>query len=452
MRTVILFLCMVLNITVFAQKSVSQAEIDQVSYDQFQNKQFKELKQTVKEAIQQNIDFYYLRLRAGILAYNKKKYEYAIPQFKKALEFVPTDTLSKEYLYYAYLFSDRKETARDFASKQDVAFQQKVGYKKKPFDFIGIDGGAVYTDNIKKNKDNTYISILRGKAERSLNGNLYFGEFFFQNTIKNRLHINNSFSIFNTDALYQIQVKLPLVSTPLKNEQRFNNLNFQYNLGLSYVTRKEWVIAIGFGYFRVKGNTFTANPLDTTTNTVLIVKDTAKINSFLGSITIAKRWKYVQPYIQFSVSNLNGVKQFQTEGGLVYYPLGNYNFYGATSATFLRNDSSNHFVIGQRIGYKITNWFWNEINFNYGNLANYISNNGFLTYNTSNPIRLQAGIDLKFYAGKHFQINAGYTFQKRDKEITELFQELPPPSPPVTSYKKENYITHIFKTSLLWNF
>ena len=393
-----------------------------------------------------------MRLRAGILAYNKKKYEYAIPQFKKALEFFPMDTLSKEYLYYAYLFSDRKETANDFASKQDKSFQQKVGYKKKPFDFIGIDGGAVYTDNINKNRNTVYITVPRGESERTLNGNLYFGEFFFQNSIKNRLHINNSFSIFNTDALYQIEVKFPLITNPVRNEQRFNNLNFQYNLGLSYVTKKEWIISVGFGYYRVKGNIFTAGAPDTTNNIVPIIRDTTKINSFLGSITIAKRCKYVQPYIQFSASNLNAILQIQAEAGLLYYPLGNYNFYGSTSAAFLRNDSMNQFVIGQKIGYKITKWFWNEINFNYGNLANYISNNGFLTYNTSNSIRLQTGIELKFYAGRHFQINAGYTFQKRDKEILEHFQEAPPPARPVETITRQNYFTHIFKTSLLWNF
>ncbi len=182
-----------------AQEILQKDEVDRISYEQFQKKQFKELKKTVKEALDNKIDFYYLRLRAGILAYDNKNYEYAIPQFQQALDFFPSDTLSKEYLYYAYLFTDRKETANDFASRQTEHFQRKVGYKKKPFDFVGMDGGAMITNNITSNRAKVFkTDTALGKAERTLNGNLYFGDFYFQNTIKNRLHINNSFSFFYT--------------------------------------------------------------------------------------------------------------------------------------------------------------------------------------------------------------------------------------------------------------
>ena len=41
MRTLTLLLLFVFNISVFAQKSMSEADIDKISYEQFQNKQFK---------------------------------------------------------------------------------------------------------------------------------------------------------------------------------------------------------------------------------------------------------------------------------------------------------------------------------------------------------------------------------------------------------------------------
>ena len=451
MRRLITITLLLLSCNCFAQNAQKQEEIDIKSYEQFQNKQFKELKQTLKDALAQNIDFYYLRLRAGILAYNNKKYEYAIPQFKKALEFAPMDTVAKEYLYYAYLFTSRKEAANDFASKQDMEFQNKVGYKKKAFDFIGVDGGVVYTNNINSSKGKTFkADNLPGKAERSLNGNLYFGELFFQNTIKNRLHINNSFSVFNTNALYETQLTLPSSETVI-NSQNFNNLNFQYNLGFSYITKKEWAIAASFGYYRVKGNSFTAFAPDTVQNTIPLGRDTFTINSFLGSVTIAKRFRNVQPYIQVSGSNLNALKQVQAEFGLLYFPLGNYNFYGITAGAYLRNGSSNQYVISQRIGFKILKCWWSELNFNYGNLSNYIANNGFATYNTSDAIKLQTGLDFNFYIKKHFQLGINYTFQQREKTTQQYKRDMLTNANIITNLS-ENYFTHLFKTTLLWKF
>lgn len=432
-----------------AQDLQQKDEVDRISYEQFQKKQFKELKKTVKQALENKIDFYYLRLRAGILAYDNKNYEYAIPQFQKALVFFPSDSVSKEYLYYAYLFSDRKETANDFASKQTEHFQRKVGYKKKPFDFIGIDGGAMITNNITTNRDKIFkTDTALGKAERTLNGNLYFGDFYFQNSVKNRLHIDNSFSFFYTQALYEIEVLLP--TNRFKAGREFRNLNFQYNFGLSYVTKKEWSVAIGLGYYRIKGNTFTALEPDVLNNRIPINSDTTAINSFLGSVSISKRCKYVMPYIQLSGSNLNDIIQIQAEGGLTYYPLGNYNFYGKTSGTYLRNGSQNQYVIGQKIGFKVLNWWWNEFNFNYGNtMINYISNNGFITYNTSDPIKLLAGINFNFYIKKHVQLGLEYNFQQRQRSTQFYVKEL---TGLVVDNQSSNYFNHSIKSSLQWNF
>ena len=433
-----------------AQTPEQIAEVDRISYEQFQQKDFKKLKETVKDALANDIDFYYLRLRVGILAYDKKNFEYAIPHFKKALEFAPLDTLSKEYLYYAYVFTSRQEMANEFASKQGILFQQKVGYKRKPFDFIGIDGGAVITDNISANKDKSFKgNTNQGKAERSLNGNLYFGELFFQNTIKNRLHINNSFSVFNTSSRHEFELTKLNFET-ITNARTFNNLNFQYNLGLSYITKKDWTIALGLGYYRVKSNTFSAGQPDLLNNTVPITVDTIAINSFLGSITISKRIKNVQPFLQISASNLNAVKQAQIEGGLTYFPLGNYNLYGTTTAAYLRNGTINQYVIKQQIGFKLLKWWWSELNFNYGNLSNYHANNGFTTYNTSDAIKLQTGIDFNFYIKKHVQLNIGYTLQQRTKIITS-YQGMQNPQPNITT-QQSNYFTHLIKSGFIWKF
>ena len=82
MHRLIILLFIVTAIKSYAQTPEKIAEVDIISYEQFQQKDFKKLKETVKDALANDIDFYYLRLRVGILAYDKKNFEYAIPHFR----------------------------------------------------------------------------------------------------------------------------------------------------------------------------------------------------------------------------------------------------------------------------------------------------------------------------------------------------------------------------------
>jgi tetratricopeptide (TPR) repeat protein len=452
MHKLIAIFLLFMNLNIQAQSNLNSLDdVDKTSYEQYIQKDFKALKATVKSALENNIDFYYLRMRIGILSYDKKNYENAIPHFKKALEFYPDDSLAKQYLYYAYVFSAQQEIANEFAAKQDISFQQKVGYKCNPFDFVGISVGTIISNDVKKNKNNSYVNALPnvGKAERTLNNNIFYGEFFFQNTIKNRLHLNNSLSVFNINPIQQIELKSPFNTTKYNKERK--NVSIQYNFGLSYITKKQWTISLGFGFYQVKGNTFTAGSRDTITNEIPILESSTKLNSYLGSITISKRLKYVEPYLQLSASNLNLSTQIQGELGLTYYPLGNYNFYGVTSGAFLKNGTNKQYVIKQRIGFKITKWFWTELNFMYGNLSNYNIQNGFTTYNTLDAIKLNTGVNFNFYATKHFQINLGYDLQQRER-FTEQSEIKFGQTIPTQTYQSTKYFSHSIKTSLIWNF
>lgn len=85
--------------------------LDKKSYDYYIKGDYKNLKKTADSMFSQGIDYYYLRMRLGILAYNKQQYSDALRHFTKALEFNSSDTISREYIYSSYLFSGRKADA-----------------------------------------------------------------------------------------------------------------------------------------------------------------------------------------------------------------------------------------------------------------------------------------------------------------------------------------------------
>ena len=82
-----------------------------------------------KEAIKQDIDYYYLRMRVGIAYYNKKNYKKAAGHFKHALSFNQNDPVALEYLYYSMLLSGSQEQANHVRNR----FKGDLALKLPPF-------------------------------------------------------------------------------------------------------------------------------------------------------------------------------------------------------------------------------------------------------------------------------------------------------------------------------
>ena len=75
--------------------------IDKQTYDYYMNGDYRNLKRTADTMLSQGMDYYYLRMRLGILSYNNELYSSALKHFNRALEFNSGDTLSREYIYYS---------------------------------------------------------------------------------------------------------------------------------------------------------------------------------------------------------------------------------------------------------------------------------------------------------------------------------------------------------------
>jgi tetratricopeptide (TPR) repeat protein len=85
--------------------------LDQKSLLYYNKGDYRNLSSTADVMFSQGMDYYYLRMRLGITAFNKQLYSSAIIHFNKALEFNSLDTISQEYIYYSYLYSGRNADA-----------------------------------------------------------------------------------------------------------------------------------------------------------------------------------------------------------------------------------------------------------------------------------------------------------------------------------------------------
>ena len=297
-----------------AQKTVSFAGIDSASYVQFINNDYLALKKTTKKALREKVDFYYLRMRIGILAYNKQNYDLAIKHLEVAYGMNPADTTAQEYLYYSYLFSNRVENANKLASTFSLDLQLKIGYTVKKIDSFSI-GLADFTNKNFRNQNRDYIDNKYKHGHSTINGSTIGLSFSIENTYKSRTKLYNKLSIFNTHSIGVEQFASQGVMFPASSKtQNYSPLQLQYNFGLSHQTQKGFQFSGGLGFYNTTLYELLgqqAPPVFMKPPKIDYIDSKTKYNNFSFSGTIGKRMKYISPSFSMSFSDLYNQKQKQ---------------------------------------------------------------------------------------------------------------------------------------------
>ncbi|KAB2871302.1 MAG: hypothetical protein F9K37_03710, partial [Bacteroidales bacterium] len=96
MRTILVLIFISISILGYSQTDF--ISLDKQNFDYYLKGDYKNLKQTAKKQFELGMDYYYLRMRLGILAYNNQRYASAYKHFQKAITFFNSDTISREYI------------------------------------------------------------------------------------------------------------------------------------------------------------------------------------------------------------------------------------------------------------------------------------------------------------------------------------------------------------------
>lgn len=443
LRIIIIFITLLIAETCNAQTELNYQSADSITYAQFISKDYNALHQTAKKAFKEKIDFYFLRLRMGISYYEKRNYETALLHFKKAHKMNPADTLIQEYLYYSLQFTNRTEDAYDLANSFTETMQQKVHFK--PFvakdiastmQSFSITGGVGYNTNIQDNKSNEYDDSLY--VENTLQGETYLSNISFQNKITNRLKVYNNFSYFN------VKSKGIIHSILNDTSKDYSNTSYQYNLGLSYRLKNQLMLGATFGYFKEKSNSFSAS-FDSINRNSVYSHNQFNHNAYSFTLYSFYRFRKFDFGLSASIANLSDSTQYQCEGTIAYYPFGNQNYYSISSCAFLQNGNEQNIILNQRFGLRVNKRIWTEVYVSCGNHQNYLPANGFIAYNTVEPIKYTLGISTGFQFGK-LSIIPAYSLQQRESTFMQLNTKQE------TTNINNQYFNHLITTTLKWNF
>lgn len=353
----ILILITVFSATLSAQNDF--AALDRQTYDYYVKGDYRNLESVTNSMLKQGIDYYYLRMRIGILSYNKQRYPVAVKHFDKAMKFNSLDTISMEYIYYIYLNSGRKADAG--------LYLESIPFNKK--------------NNLLKSVHNTGLKeIYFGSSAAGYDQTLYTFNNLNYEAIKYSFGFQTGFDSYFSSGLkgtfgFTNYNKSGTVYSPSNPEGGV--LNFtqsQIYARLTGYVFPGWEFS-AFGNITLFKDDLTAGRMG---NSTVLLK-----TEFLGGAGISKiGWK-IRTGVNMSLSNFSNSSQIRGEGYLTWLPAGNLNFY-LTSGGMYQNDRvwGNTYQINQEIGLKVMKPLWIEAGIVKGNSFLYARNQGYTIYNS----------------------------------------------------------------------
>lgn len=490
----VLFLIFFLLLTVSSKAGTKLdfKTVDMLTYHCFEEKKWDSVIVVGKQALHQDIDYYYLRVRLGIAYFEKQEYIPATVHLRKARQFNSGDPMVSDYLYRAYVYTNRNEEAHILKETFPVEDRETTGSKSGFLELVHFESGyTLSSDNAPKN-----LSTLMGHdsiyGEQDLYGNNFYTDLNVKVKISNRVSISMTYNYLNFTKTKYIQYG--------KREDNLNSItdtifgknynytfpwviydtSFRYHIsqnevhigatitlpdGFKIMPAIHWVhvsypmINSRFHMDSIQDTAFYTS-IDNVYHTFPFArasysyeqKDTA-FNNWVASLTITKDLGIFNIGLSGSWSNLNNKKQIQAGLILTYYPLGNLNFYGTNTVTGFFQGKDTRLLLSQVIGAKVAPWLWLEGNFYYGDYTNANIFNGSIIYNNSDIIDYRAGANLVFVINKHIQLSLIYQyFRKENQQLYYVKTINPDTHLPIETLKTENnpYNTNTLIGGITW--
>ncbi len=431
----------------YSQKKLEQKDVDIKTYSLYLAGNWEELIKECEYAIDNSIDFFYLRLRLGIAYFNNSDYLKATNHFEKAIDFNPSDTLTLEYLYYSYLYSGRESDAQSLVSTMSLKLKNKLKVQNKIFYGAYSEVGYTKNSNINEQKKKNPISSQMSFNEQKINDNSIYLNLSLIHQLGGRVKIFHGYNNISVSSTKQISERtLGQREFKLKTNQDEYYLNINFNLGYGFD------LTTAFHYLNVKDEDIfiqyneMINPPQP-----YYAKSSENTNNFSTLISISKYIGYFKLGSKNYISNLNKATQVQSTFQVIFFPLGNLNLYSVTDATILSNKVwgdkfKSEGILDQKIGWKVFNNLWMEVGYTFGKIYNYNESDAFIVFNNINKIsnRISANLIIPISSKMEFSLRYQYYNQEVISNINY--------NPILTQQVFSNNSNHKIIGGLKWTF
>jgi hypothetical protein len=374
LKTIALFIGILLSIHTMAQTSLTYDEVNTKSYALYEKGSWKELLAYGKEAVEAKQDFTLLRLRMGYAAFMLNNFSEAINQYEFVLKNDSYNSTARYYIWLCRKYLNQTELADaqvKYLSKEVI---EKEKLKKIAFTGVGIEASFKTTDNNLRN--NTSYEKLQ---------------------IKNRfgwgIHMHQAVALFNQSILLANVPRPGFPPPPLYRNTTINQTEY-YNKVTANIN-SHWQLKTAFHG--------TQTELD---NTIFQNK------TFLVGAKYFNNYFDVQADAIFSTVSDSSISQYNAQLGI--YPLGNLKLYGFSTATIRNRPNSSAFNFRQILGVQVLKKMWIEGNVTLGSFNDLLENDALYIYNQIDKNLFKGGLIAYVAISPKCTLDLGYTFEQRE--------------------------------------
>lgn len=397
-------------VSLSAANTADFKNIDRETFKLLESKEWDNLIETAKNAVDSGIDYYYLRIRLGIAYYNKAEYKRAAIQFEKALSFNPWDQVAMEYAYYSYILSgDEAKANRIKACFPEPMRERLKIHAPRFFDSINTEFGSVTSDNESLNSkiDIDGAANIYGEFTRFDEANYYHAA--FKHWLGNYVSIYHGYSALSINMTKQIRYANADIP-----EDKYTTTQTQYYFGPSVQAGKNIKITTAMHLLNVSYNALTA-AYNTSTGAYDKERKNTKLNDYVAVLALSKDIGCATWNIFGTYSELNKGKQTETGLALTWFPKGTLNLYTNTTITFFsEKDADSKTIFDQMVGIHLSGPAWIEGYATSGKLKNFNEKNGFIVYNIGDEIKNRYGIALLFYFTNGLNLSLRYQYAAKE--------------------------------------
>jgi hypothetical protein len=421
-----LFLCWTWTSVAYAQQKKSLSQVDTETYSLYQKKEWQLLIQEGKEALQDGIDYYYLRVRMGIAFYEAGNYHEASVYFEEAIKMNNREEYIQEYLYYSYLMAGRYAEAKVVAAGFSPSLKQKT--KTESIKIVEkLDLAYNYTRLTNQNVVDEFTASVSPELEgRQFIPNQYNYAFVgMQFGISPKLTVYQGFSgLIASHLLYSQSEGDILLDRDYQSKlfQYYSAINILLAKGLSLVGGVHF---IHIGYSLPEQSQIGQGP----NSTVQEISETDNDMVYFGSLY--KRWSYVSIGASYYHGTLDNARQNQTDLKLIFYPKGNLDLYTISMVSHQKqqtgtSQTTNRIIFEQQVGTKVTNSFWLEAYGTFGEMENFLLNDGLVVFNRLDKTTQRIGGRAIIFPNPRWSITLDYTLFNNQSEFKTIGSDSDP--------------------------
>lgn len=387
------------------QVPLSFKQVDSTTYDLYTKQNWKALIDIGKQSQQAGIDFYYLKVRMGIAYYNDNKMLSAVKMFEQAYELNKYDMVVEEYLYWAYRFSGMILESHLFFEKMSQPIKDKINLNL-PF-ISAIDIGFLSTNN------SDFDTMKLSDQQADTNDVRIFPESYSYYSIGLNHPLSKKVNLFHSLTFMSIKNVQQEKTLGVIENKFYDGKESRYYADVTFALGNRWyldtylnVISGNYDNVNIEETINIGGPWRITTSSKIKYSDVV----FGGAIT--KSSYYIKNSANISVSNLNNVTQFQVGYNASFFPLGSTLLVPFASAQYQVQKGETNLIYGA--GLAISTKDFSITGFGtFGDITNYVANNGAFIYNQAEVASSEVGAIVKIFINNAV-IKAGYTLMKME--------------------------------------